>query len=198
MPKLSPEKRESLLQAALTLFAEQGFAGTSTALIAKKAGVASGTLFFHFNSKDELIHALFQDVRARIEAHLRDSLVAELHLPERFAKAFAGLLHYFLDNPAEFKFVEQYHFSPLCARQDEPYRDNSPLRAILLAAREQGLIKNLPILVLEAIAFGPIVALAKEHANRQTEVDDSMVRQTIEACWDGLKNPNSQTERGTR
>ncbi|MDT8441909.1 MAG: TetR/AcrR family transcriptional regulator [Desulfuromonadales bacterium] len=188
MSRHSPAKRESLLHAALELFAEQGFAGTSTALIAKKAGVASGTLFFHFNSKDELIHALFQDVRARIEAHLRASLAADLPLPERFASAFAGLLHYFLDHPAEFKFVEQYHFSPLCARQDEPYRDHSPLRAILLAAREKGLVKDAPILVLEAVAFGPLVALAKEHANRQTPVDESMVRQTIAACWDGLQS----------
>ena len=55
-------KRQALLEAALELFAEHGLTRASTAQIAKRAGVASGTLFFHFNSKEELIHALFDQV----------------------------------------------------------------------------------------------------------------------------------------
>ena len=56
------DKRCALLQAALELFAEQGFNSSPTALIAKRAGVASGTLFFHFKSKEELIHELFREI----------------------------------------------------------------------------------------------------------------------------------------
>ncbi|MBW2185312.1 MAG: helix-turn-helix transcriptional regulator, partial [Deltaproteobacteria bacterium] len=41
------EKRKQILGSALELFAEQGFRGTSTAEIAKHAGVATGTLFHH-------------------------------------------------------------------------------------------------------------------------------------------------------
>jgi hypothetical protein len=41
--------------------------------------------------------------------------------------------------------------------------------------------------VLESIAYGPIVALAKEHGTRNLPVDEEMIRITVEACWDGLK-----------
>ncbi len=41
--------------------------------------------------------------------------------------------------------------------------------------------------MLQALAFGPIVGLVKEHINRDLAVDDAMIRQTVEASWDGLK-----------
>ncbi|MDT8423127.1 MAG: TetR/AcrR family transcriptional regulator [Desulfuromonadales bacterium] len=181
------EKRTALLQAALKLFTEHGFHGASTAQIAKHAGVASGTLFFHFNSKEELIHTLFREVQAKILSRINESLTDEKPVRERFLATFTELLHYFLENPDEFKFLEQYHFSPFDKHSNYSRSEDNPLRKLLSHARQQQLIKDAPMLFLEAIAFGPLVALAKEHANHGTPVDAETVRLTIEACWDGLK-----------
>lgn len=52
-------KREKILQTAMNLFIEKGVQSTSTASIAKKAGVATGTLFHHFKTKEELVHELY-------------------------------------------------------------------------------------------------------------------------------------------
>ena len=46
--------KDKIFQSALDLFASQGIQATSTAQISKKAEVASGTLFVHFKSKQEL------------------------------------------------------------------------------------------------------------------------------------------------
>ena len=48
-------KREKIFSTALNLFVEHGFHGTPTSKIAKEAGVANGTLFHHFNTKEDLI-----------------------------------------------------------------------------------------------------------------------------------------------
>lgn len=48
--------RSALLQAALSLFAERGFEGTSTRAIAERAGVPQGLIRHHFGSKDGLFH----------------------------------------------------------------------------------------------------------------------------------------------
>ncbi|NLD57912.1 MAG: TetR/AcrR family transcriptional regulator, partial [Methanomicrobiales archaeon] len=58
------DKREAILNTALTLFVERGFYGTPTSLISKEAGVATGTLFFYFNTKEELIDTLYLRVKA--------------------------------------------------------------------------------------------------------------------------------------
>lgn len=59
MPKetfnqISLEKRENILQTAAMLFAEQGFARTDVAQIAKRAGVAKGSIYNYFESKEDL------------------------------------------------------------------------------------------------------------------------------------------------
>ena len=51
-------KPDHILQTALELFAAEGLA-VPTAKIAKKAGVANGTLFNHFPTKQDLIDALY-------------------------------------------------------------------------------------------------------------------------------------------
>ena len=49
------DKRRQILDAALALCAEDGLQGAATARIARAAGVANGTLFHHFPSKELLI-----------------------------------------------------------------------------------------------------------------------------------------------
>ena len=64
------EKKQNILDASLKLFVERGFHGTSTAEIAKKAGVATGTLFHYFKTKEELINSLY--------FHSKESMLNEI------------------------------------------------------------------------------------------------------------------------
>jgi TetR/AcrR family transcriptional regulator len=66
MPKdtfkqLPDEKRERITAAAATLFAERGFAATDVAQIAKQAGVAKGSLYNYFESKEDLYFFVCRD-----------------------------------------------------------------------------------------------------------------------------------------
>ncbi|MBT2283314.1 TetR/AcrR family transcriptional regulator [Paenibacillus polymyxa] len=51
------ERRKRILKEAVILFAESGYSNTTTAIIAKTAGVTSGTIFQYFPSKEALFHA---------------------------------------------------------------------------------------------------------------------------------------------
>lgn len=52
------EKQKAILRASLELFAEQGFTKTNTSQIAQKAGVAEGTVYRRFKTKDEILAAI--------------------------------------------------------------------------------------------------------------------------------------------
>ena len=54
------EKQEKILLAALTLFANDGYASTSTSKVAKEAGVSEGLIFRHFGNKEGLLEAIKQ------------------------------------------------------------------------------------------------------------------------------------------
>jgi len=54
-PKKQTNKRQKIMETAITLFAEKGYSNTPTSEIAKAAGVAEGTIFRHFSTKDNLL-----------------------------------------------------------------------------------------------------------------------------------------------
>ena len=57
----SAEKRERILQAAISVFADKGFYDTRVSEIAKAAGVADGTIYLYFENKDDVLISIFQD-----------------------------------------------------------------------------------------------------------------------------------------
>lgn len=86
------DKREAILRAATKVFAGKGFFNSKVADIAKEAGIADGTVYLYFKSKDEILHSVFDRAMAefiaegkkelakldRVEDKLRK--IAELHL----------------------------------------------------------------------------------------------------------------------
>lgn len=60
--ELRTQSRNAILQAAFEMFAHVGFAKTSMAAIAQKAGVSKGLIYHHFESKDEVLAAVFDSL----------------------------------------------------------------------------------------------------------------------------------------
>ncbi|MBE1534853.1 TetR/AcrR family transcriptional regulator [Actinomadura algeriensis] len=67
-PALASERREHLVKLAAELFAEKGFQATTVRNIAEEAGILSGSLYHHFDSKesivDEILTGFFEDIMA--------------------------------------------------------------------------------------------------------------------------------------
>lgn len=54
-----PDKREAILRAAIRVFAHNGYFNSKVADIASEAGVADGTVYLYFKSKEEILHSIF-------------------------------------------------------------------------------------------------------------------------------------------
>lgn len=66
MRKEATERRNEILDAADELFGQKGFDGTSTNDILEKVGIARGTLYYHFKSKEDIMDALIDRYNAQI------------------------------------------------------------------------------------------------------------------------------------
>jgi len=86
------DKREAILRAAVKVFAQRGFFNSKVSDVASEAGIADGTVYLYFKSKDEILHSIFDQAMDRfIEEGKRELAaldkpadrlrkIAELHL----------------------------------------------------------------------------------------------------------------------
>lgn len=105
------DKRSQILDAALTLCAEEGTAGAATARIAKAAGVATGTLFHHFASKELLIQALYEEVKQRLASAL-PAPDEQVTLCDAARHYWDTTLDWLLAHPRELRFLLGFFHSP--------------------------------------------------------------------------------------
>jgi TetR/AcrR family transcriptional regulator, fatty acid metabolism regulator protein len=70
-------KRERILDAAVKVFAAEGFYNARVSQIAEAAGVADGTIYLYFKSKDDLLINLFEDRMEQVNANLREAIATE-------------------------------------------------------------------------------------------------------------------------
>jgi AcrR family transcriptional regulator len=94
--------RDRLLAAARELIEEGGYGGASVLAIADRAGVAAGTLYRHFASKEELFVEVFRSVCEREERAMRvaaDRLDADATARERLQTVLATFARRALRNP---------------------------------------------------------------------------------------------------
>lgn len=80
------EKQKNIINAALELFAKEGFNSTSTSKVAKKAGVSEGLIFRHFKNKDGLLDAILQEGEIRA-IELFSAILSEQDSKEVLRKA---------------------------------------------------------------------------------------------------------------
>lgn len=82
------DSKERILKAALTVVANNSISGTRMHLIAREAGMSSANLHYHFETKDELLTALIQDVQQYFRVRRNDALTDCEDTLEGYLRAF--------------------------------------------------------------------------------------------------------------
>lgn len=91
--------RERLLHAAREVIEDAGYSGASVAAIAERTGVATGTLYRHFTSKEELFVEVFRSVCAGEERAMRESIPSAAGAVDRLLAILSTFARRALRNP---------------------------------------------------------------------------------------------------
>ena len=153
MPKA--EKRDEIVRAALEIIAEHGFHGAPMAMIADKAGVGAGTIYRYFENKDVLITELYRELEERIYAAVLAGYSSDQPIRERFLYLGTAVLGYFIANPLDFRYLEQFHNSPygVACRRDKlmgEKKERDMYRELFEEGVAQQVVKDFPLVVLFA------------------------------------------------
>jgi TetR/AcrR family fatty acid metabolism transcriptional regulator len=153
------EKSRQIIDAAIKVFARNGYYNSRVSDIAKEAGIAAGTIYLYFKTKDEILVTLFRERMADFVAHLRKMTASEPDAPAKLRRLIA--LHFELleTNPdlAEVVQVElrqgQKFFRGASAKEVQSYF------ALIASILEEGAAeghfrKEIPVKVATKVLFG--------------------------------------------
>jgi len=189
--KLSPrdDKQRAILEATLELVAARGFHGTPMSQVAKKSGVAVGTIYRYFPGKEDLISALYLEVKRRLAQAALQVYSSRAPAGDGFKQIFGTVIHYCVGHPHELSFAEQCDNSPLIRPEARAEGLNlaRPIEEFFARAKAEGLLKPLPNEVLGAIVAGAVISLAKLHLASGSPVSDEALDAELEAVWDAIK-----------
>jgi AcrR family transcriptional regulator len=108
----SPEKRSAVLQAAVEEIAEAGL-GAPTAKIARRAGVATGTLFTYFANKEELLNELYLELKVEVYTRVNANFQHKGSLERRARHIWSSYLDWAIEFPEKRKVSAQLNVSDL-------------------------------------------------------------------------------------
>ena len=119
-----------LLDASATEFGEKGFHEASVSSITRRAGVALGTFYTYFDSKDALFRALVQDMSANVMSSARSALSEQMNALQIEEAALAAFLRFAREHKEVYRIIDEAEFV-----DPESYRTHYETIARRIAAR---------------------------------------------------------------
>lgn len=191
--KRNPDaKRQLILDAALRLFADKGYHGVNTADVAKEAGVAVGTLFRLFQTKEELANQVFLYCDALYSSHLPSDILSEPGPRRQFSKLWTAMVQFHRALPEGFIFYElTSHRDYLddigkLARQ----RHKALIYELIKLWQNKGALRNDSHEVLRAIVIGGFGRLVRESSETVFKITDRMLTAMEDICWLAIRHPD--------
>jgi AcrR family transcriptional regulator len=102
----SEDKRNAILSAATEVFAERGL-GAPTSAISSTAGVAEGTLFTYFKTKDEMVNALYREIKLELADAMMSGFPRRASIRNRLQHVWNSYTGWGIANPMQQKVLQQ-------------------------------------------------------------------------------------------
>jgi len=191
--KDGPATREAILDAAMRTFTENTFAGSSMADVAQRAGVAVGSIYRHFPSKESLGNSVHQLWKGRALSAVVTAVDPAAPSRTAFGQMWRALAGFAAEHPDAFAFLEY--------QQHEAYLDSSGratsheltefARALVVRGQQAGEIRPGSPDMLIALAYGALVGFTRDvHPGAPpSAADPALVTEAEEAVWAMLRAP---------
>ncbi|MBF0186365.1 MAG: TetR/AcrR family transcriptional regulator [Magnetococcales bacterium] len=184
------EKKQRILDAAITLFAKDGFWNTSTASISKEAGVATGTLFNHFSSKDALINAVYVSLKKEIHTSIMAIWQPDGTLKKNLLAAWSCVIHWGLKNQDRYDLMEQLRMSERVSQEtrEAMAAEFSAFQMDIQMGVAEAVLEELPVAYhMQACAALMSATLIYLRSPEGGSADpDALINSAFAAYWHGV------------
>jgi AcrR family transcriptional regulator len=182
----SEYKRNSILSAATQVFAERGL-GAPTAAITSIAGIAEGSLFTYFKTKDELINALYRELKLELADSMMPGFPRKQSVRHRLEHIWNGYVQWGVTNPDQQRVLKQIQvWSGLT--QESKQAGSAPFTEIQRMAEDavtQRIYKDIPQAFIQA-ALVALAEMTMDFMVRDPERAETYRTAGFEMLWAGI------------
>ena len=185
MTVTSMDRAAAVRSAMRTLVARNGFHGASMSAVASEAGVATGTAYTHYASKDELVLAAYCETKAQLAAAAMVSLDAKAEAGAQFRSIWLATYRHLKANPGHARFLLQVDHSPYRSAAHQAAIAGDPLAEQAAMPDVAARLLPLPLEVIYELGLSPAVRLAAG-----TPLTDEQLDEIADACWRAISLPD--------
>jgi AcrR family transcriptional regulator len=182
------KKTEKIYKATLQLVMEKGVAGITMSDIARKAKMATGTLYIYFKNKEDLVNALFIACRTASAGIYFTDYDPGASFKECFKTIWMNILRHRTERFEEAVFLEQCYHSPFVAEGNKETSKQlfQPLFALMERGKKEKIIKETDTIMQLTFMIGSINEMVKYLHYHKRTLTKPMTQSAFEMCWDGL------------
>ena len=183
------DKAEAILSAALELFVERGFHGTSVPSVAERAGVAAGTIYHYFASKEALVNALFKRCKAEISARVISEFPFERPVREQFRTIWERMTDFALAHPRELAFLELHHHGSYLDDESRRIENQTIEFGIEMVKRAQAerTLKPLAAALLVELSNGAFLGVFRAGLEGRVPLTRATLMDAEQCCWEAVR-----------
>jgi AcrR family transcriptional regulator len=185
------DKKQRILVAAAKLFVENGFHGTPTSMIVKEAGVAKGTLFNYFETKENLIKQIYLEDKKYVEKHILSGVKPDFTVKKKLKHLFLSYLDICIQYPYGYRFQKLFRSSSFYEKLTEEEKEVNGIdcHVILKEGQKLDILKSgdmdlQRIIVMNIFDSCVQYLLSLDKDNITDELLDEMFRY----FWDCIRN----------
>lgn len=182
------DKKKAIFISTMELVRERGFHGTPMSLVAKHAGVAAGTIYHYFESKEQLITELFDYAQQQVIEVVKRETCVDLPFKDCFFNLWSGLYAFYQNNQNLLRFFEQFVNSPYSAARPPMEKDKfyTLLFAFFEIGIQEGALKQVSPKILATLTHSSVLSMAKMTASGRLSLDSKELDQILRLIWHGI------------
>lgn len=182
----SEDKRNAILAAAAQVIAEHGL-GAPTSRIARMAGVAEGTLFTYFDSKDDLLNVLYLDIKGELREVMMTAYPKHAGVRERVQHVWNRFVDWGVAQPHKRRAMAQLAVSERLTdhTRSTGMQSFADINAMIQASVASGALRDHPPAFLSAV-MGALAETTMDFIAREPANAERYRQAGFDAFWNAI------------
>lgn len=185
MPRLTKEQTRSKLRSAVVAeVIERGFSATSVGDVVKRAKVSAGTVYVHFESKDDMLQKVFMEIKTEFHAAMI-AAKSEANSAAMVRRMWFDMFAFASNQPSDFLYLEYGNSARILApeQEDMAHKMTVEIGDMLQQGIDDGTLADIGVDTISLLLVAPAMQLARRAVLSDKPIPARLTELVFDRIW---------------